>query len=177
MSTPAIKARLARAKAALRREDGAIDLPSTMTSVLVITAFLAVAAVVVFGVIPWAQNNAAKQLVSQVATAQSTYYAMSGDGSMSSASSPTDPQYGSVHDLVTEDLLAGFTGAGANPTVTTAQTTEDTKTKLKIITTNSTATSGTSTTDTFVVRVRSDTGAMFTASNANPQPVPFTGTW
>ncbi|XKH58591.1 hypothetical protein LG293_16185 (plasmid) [Citricoccus nitrophenolicus] len=176
MSTPALArhrfaAAKARAKSEMRREDGAIDLPSTMTSVLVITAFLAVAAVVVFGVIPWAQNNAAKQLVSQVATSQSAYYAMSGD--------LDDPQYASLAQLKNPTALGTGTQAFLTQNVDPA--------KVNIRTWNTSSAGGAVTsvgsvvapaatfapkanTDAFAVSVRSDTGRVYWASSENPSP-------
>ncbi|XKH58494.1 hypothetical protein LG293_17890 (plasmid) [Citricoccus nitrophenolicus] len=160
---PEIPAR--RARAWLRREDGAIDLPSTMTSVLVITAFLAVAAVVVFGVIPWAQDRATQQQVDQLVDGQSAYYAMASSGDL--GHSGTGPRYGHLHSLESAGLLSGIVPAGAAPSTSTGvSTSEDGKVKVSV--TNATATAPG--VDAFQVWIRSDTGRVFTATHDSPMP-------
>lgn len=52
---------------------GAIDLASIMVGIVVIGLIGGVIAATVFTVIPWAQDNAAKQQLSSIATAQSAY--------------------------------------------------------------------------------------------------------
>jgi len=54
-----------------RNEDGAIDLASIMVGIIVIGLIGGVIAATVFAVIPWAQNNAAKQQLDAVVSAQS----------------------------------------------------------------------------------------------------------
>jgi hypothetical protein len=54
-----------------KNEDGAIDLASIMVGIIVIGLIGGVIAATVFAVIPWAQNNAAKQQLDAVVSAQS----------------------------------------------------------------------------------------------------------
>jgi hypothetical protein len=58
-------------KEAFRNEEGAIDLASIMVGIIVIGLIGGVIAATVFAVIPWAQDNAAKQQLDAVNTAQS----------------------------------------------------------------------------------------------------------
>jgi hypothetical protein len=58
-------------KAAFTNEDGAIDLASIMVGIIVIG--------LIGGVIPWAQDNAAKQQLDSVASAQAAYIGLSTD--------------------------------------------------------------------------------------------------
>jgi len=77
------KARLASIKerggvlAVLKTEGGAIDLASIMVGVLVIGIIGGVIAATVFAVIPWSQDNAAKQALDSVKTAESVQYSFS----------------------------------------------------------------------------------------------------
>ncbi|MCU1584083.1 MAG: hypothetical protein JWM49_639 [Microbacteriaceae bacterium] len=60
-----------------RDDEGAIDLASIMVGVLVIGIIAGVIAATVFAVIPWSQDNAAKQALGAVSTAESVQYAQS----------------------------------------------------------------------------------------------------
>jgi hypothetical protein len=60
-----------RIREAFRNEEGAIDLASIMVGIIVIGLIGGVIAATVFAVIPWAQDNAAKQQLDAVVTAQS----------------------------------------------------------------------------------------------------------
>ena len=77
------KARVASIKerggvlAVLKTEGGAIDLASIMVGVLVIGIVGGVIAATVFAVIPWSQDNAAKQALDSVKTAESVQYSFS----------------------------------------------------------------------------------------------------
>ena len=79
----AAKARVASIKerggmlAVLRTEGGAIDLASIMVGVLVIGIIGGVIAATVFAVIPWSQDNAAKQVLDSVKSAESVQYSFS----------------------------------------------------------------------------------------------------
>ena len=84
----AAKARVASIKerggvlAVLRTQGGAIDLASIMVGVLVIGIIGGVIAATVFAVIPWSQDNAAKQALDSVKSAESVQYSFSsGNGS------------------------------------------------------------------------------------------------
>ena len=60
-------------KTAFRNESGAIDLASIMVGIIVIGLIGGVIAATVFAVIPWAQDNAAKQQLGSIAAAESAY--------------------------------------------------------------------------------------------------------
>jgi type II secretory pathway pseudopilin PulG len=62
-----------RVREAVRNERGALDLGSIMVGVVVVGVLSSIIAATVFVVIPWGQDNAAKQLLSNVYTAQETY--------------------------------------------------------------------------------------------------------
>lgn len=70
----------ARARLATRRitnEDGAVDLASIMVGILILGIIAGIIAATVFGVIPWAQDNAAAQSLDAVKIAESTFRAES----------------------------------------------------------------------------------------------------
>jgi type II secretory pathway pseudopilin PulG len=64
-------------KEAFKNEAGAIDLASIMVGIIVIGLIGGVIAATVFAVIPWAQDNAAKQQLDTIASAQSAYIGLS----------------------------------------------------------------------------------------------------
>lgn len=100
---------------------GAIDLASIMVGIIIIGLVGGVIAATVFAVIPWAQDNVAKQQLNEVVTAQSVYAlgttdgTASTDGAMSLASfkttsAPTAESgsitgYGDYADLTADGLL------------------------------------------------------------------------
>ena len=67
------------ARLAFHNERGAIDLASIMVGVLVVGAIGGVIAASVFTVIPWAQDNAAKQQLDSIVSAQSAYIGLGSD--------------------------------------------------------------------------------------------------
>jgi len=71
------KANSSSLKEAFTNEDGAIDLASIMVGIIVIGLIGGVIAATVFAVIPWAQDNAAKQQLDSVASAESAYIGLS----------------------------------------------------------------------------------------------------
>lgn len=73
------KASSGNLKEAFKNEAGAIDLASIMVGIIVIGLIGGVIAATVFAVIPWAQDNAAKQQLDSVASAQSAYIGLSSD--------------------------------------------------------------------------------------------------
>ena len=75
------KSKLSRGnvKEAFKNEAGAIDLASIMVGIIVIGLIGGVIAATVFAVIPWAQNNAAKQQLDSIVAAQSAYMGLSAD--------------------------------------------------------------------------------------------------
>ena len=64
-------------KNTFRNEEGAIDLASIMVGILAIGLIGGVIAATVFAVIPWTQDNAAKQQLDAVVAAQSAYKGLS----------------------------------------------------------------------------------------------------
>jgi type II secretory pathway pseudopilin PulG len=79
LATAKNKAASANVKDAFKNEAGAIDLASIMVGIIVIGLIGGVIAATVFAVIPWAQDNAAKQQLDSVAAAQSAYVGLSAD--------------------------------------------------------------------------------------------------
>jgi type II secretory pathway pseudopilin PulG len=109
------KATSGSVKAAFTNEDGAIDLASIMVGIIVIGLIGGVIAATVFAVIPWAQDNAAKQQLDSVASAESAYIGLSTDGGTQqsfvslTANKITAPAPGS-------DVLFDATGLNTNGT-------------------------------------------------------------
>jgi hypothetical protein len=66
---------------------GAIDLASIMVGVLVIGIIGGVIAAMVFAVIPWSQDSAAKQTLSAVRDAESVWYPQSAEENAESTTS------------------------------------------------------------------------------------------
>ena len=95
-------------KEAFKNEAGAIDLASIMVGIIVIGLIGGVIAATVFAVIPWAQDNAAKQQLDSIAAAQSSYVGLSADKG--------DARFGGGDASGTYALnkkVGGETGAGA----------------------------------------------------------------
>jgi len=109
------KATSGSVKAAFTNEDGAIDLASIMVGIIVIGLIGGVIAATVFAVIPWAQDNAAKQQLDSVASAQSAYIGLSTDAN-NGVVTTTDSKgsFGTGAQLKTANL---FDAANANVTV------------------------------------------------------------
>ena len=82
---------------AFRDEDGAIDLASIMVGIIVIGLIGGIIAATVFAVIPWSQDNAAKQQLDSVASAESAYVGLSTQGSAAS--------FGDANDLLNKNLF------------------------------------------------------------------------
>jgi type II secretory pathway pseudopilin PulG len=96
------KAASGSVKAAFTNEDGAIDLASIMVGIIVIGLIGGVIAATVFAVIPWAQDNAAKQQLDSVASAQSAYVGLSADDG---AGNVGQIKFGNATDLNTGKSL------------------------------------------------------------------------
>ena len=73
------KATKGNMKEAFKNEEGGVDLASIMTGIIVIGLIGGVIAATVFAVIPWAQDNAAKQQLDSIAAAQAAYFSLSLD--------------------------------------------------------------------------------------------------
>jgi type II secretory pathway pseudopilin PulG len=94
--------------------NGAIDLASIMVGVIVIGIIAGVIAATVFAVIPWAQDNAAKQSLDAVKTAQDAYIGLNtkalGESPMKTAAfvksdATTGVQYGTLPQLQDQNLI------------------------------------------------------------------------
>lgn len=129
-----------------RNEKGAIDLASIMVGVLVIGLIGGVIAATVFAVIPWAQDNAAKQQLDPIVQAENAYYGLS-----STTPSPLPPGYSpnSFSDS------AGLASANLLPA----------NSKYCVITTNGG--------QGYQGFSASNSGAIWSVSNANSAPTKF----
>lgn len=99
----------------LKSSRAAIDLASIMVGIIIIGLIGGVIAATVFAVIPWAQNNAAKQQLDSVVSAESSYRGLSADkdtalqNSASSPTSTTDP-----NQVVLNATFTGSAGLAKN---------------------------------------------------------------
>ena len=91
---------------------GAIDLASIMVGIIVIGLIGGVIAATVFAIIPWAQDNAAKQQLDSIATAEQAYIGLNVTASVGVSSTP-EPAFIAGAALAT-NLVSFFT-----PTSTT----------------------------------------------------------
>lgn len=89
----------ARLRKAFRSSAGAFDLPSIITGVVVVGILAAGVLAAVFGVIPWAQDNAAKQDLDSVRTAQGVSKVK--EGSFEDAAGLSSKAYLPVTDSLT----------------------------------------------------------------------------
>jgi surface protein len=88
-----------------KKEDGAIDLASIMVGVIVIGLIGGVIAATVFAVIPWAQDNAAKQQLDSIVQAENAYFGLSAaNPSPLPAGTPAN-SFGKSAELKTANLL------------------------------------------------------------------------
>jgi type II secretory pathway pseudopilin PulG len=94
-------------KEAFKNEAGAIDLASIMVGIIVIGLIGGVIAATVFAVIPWAQDNAAKQQLDSVVSAQSAFLGLSADGPIANVTpANTINTYGTKVQLASAGLLS-----------------------------------------------------------------------
>ena len=88
-----------------RDEDGAIDLASIMVGVIVIGLIGGAIAATVFAVIPWSQDNAAKQQLDSIVQAENAYFGLSAaNPSPLPAGTPAN-SFGKSTELETAKLL------------------------------------------------------------------------
>jgi hypothetical protein len=99
----------------LKSSRAAIDLASIMVGIIIIGLIGGVIAATVFAVIPWAQNNAAKQQLDSVVSAESSYRGLSADkdtnlqNAVSSPTSQSDP-----NQVVLNSTFTGSAGLAKN---------------------------------------------------------------
>lgn len=146
----------------LKDDRGAIDLPSTMVTAVILGILFTAVVLSVFKIIPWAQDIMAEHNAETVAAALDQYQTQSQSGIISGAQVQKDGySFANGSGLVTSGIIAKipadvtielFDGAGTafNP---------------------STGTPNSSTTDdSYVVKVESKTGKVFTVSGGATTP-------
>lgn len=99
----------------LRNETGAIDLASIMVGIIVIGLIGGVIASTVFVVIPWSQDNAAKQQLDSVVSAESAYFGLSADNPPALPAGSKPNTFGKSAELAAAKLM----GTGPRYCVTT----------------------------------------------------------
>lgn len=107
-----LKTRLRKKKEALtishglfKNEDGAIDLASIMVGIIVIGLIGGVIASTVFVVIPWSQDNAAKQQLESVVSAESAYFGLSANIPPALPAGAKTNSFGDSSELAAANLL------------------------------------------------------------------------
>jgi hypothetical protein len=99
----------------LKSSRAAIDLASIMVGIIVIGLIGGVIAATVFAVIPWAQNNAAKQQLDSVVSAESSYRGLSADKDttlQNAAATPTNQS--DPNQVVLNSTFTGSAGLAKN---------------------------------------------------------------
>jgi hypothetical protein len=109
------KKRLTKLRHVFRNEDGAIDLASIMVGVIVIGLIGGVTAATVFAVIPWAQDNAAKQQLDSLVSAENAYMGLSSASPSPLPSGYVANSFGNSAELAAAKLM----GTGSNYCVIT----------------------------------------------------------
>lgn len=132
-----------------KNEEGAIDLASIMVGVIVIGLIGGVIASTVFVVIPWAQDNAAKQQLDSVVQAENAYFGLSASTPSTLPAGYKVNSFGKSSDLSSANLLS------TGPTYC-ATTPADNK--------------------SYDAYSQSSSGTIFTVNDKNSKPVIFTGT-
>jgi surface protein len=87
----------------LKSSRAAIDLASIMVGIIVIGLIGAVIAATIFAVIPWAQDNAAKQQLDAVKTAETAYAGLAADNQVKGSTGKV--MYGSAAGLQEQNLF------------------------------------------------------------------------
>jgi len=131
-----------------RNEEGAIDLSSIMVGIIVIGLIGGVIAATIFAVIPWTQDNAAKQQLDSVSSAESAYMGLSSAVPMALPPGSNANTFGSSVQLQAANLLT----PGASYCVSSSA---DGK--------------------SYVAYSQSASGQVFTATDKNSKPVAFNG--
>lgn len=132
-----------------KNEEGAIDLASIMVGIIVIGLIGGVIAATVFTVIPWSQDNAAKQQLDSVVSAESAYFGLSADNPPALPAGAKANTFGKSSELAAANLLQ----SGPRYCVTTPT---DSK--------------------TYDAYSQSSSGKIYTVTDKNSKPVVFTGT-
>lgn len=130
-------------------EDGAIDLASIMVGIIVIGLIGGVIASTIFVVIPWTQDNAAKQQLDSVVSAESAYFGLSASNPPALPAGSKVNSFGKSTELAAANLLQ----SGNTYCVTTPA---DSK--------------------SYDAYSQSASGVIFNVTDKNSKPVIFTGT-
>ena len=93
-------------RTAFYNEEGAVDLGSIMVGIIVIGLIGGVIAATVFAVIPWAQDNAAKQQLDSIVAAQSAYKGLSSGVPPAVPTGHTPNTYADSRSLAEANLLS-----------------------------------------------------------------------
>jgi type II secretory pathway pseudopilin PulG len=166
------KAARGHMKEAFKNEEGAIDLASIMVGIIVIGLIGGVIAATVFAVIPWAQDNAAKQQLDAVVTAQNSYIGLSTEGGTAASFggakiSPnvTNPAVfglsGSSRQTIGNDLNKDGAGSGTG-VAATLLTTDSTKLVIGWYDTGANA--------HYAAAIKSATGEIFYVTDVKTKP-------
>lgn len=126
---------------------GAVDLPSTMVTVVILAALFGAIALTVFQIVPWVQDTVAKSDLTAVCSAQDRYATMN-------SGVPNIPRYTTLTGLIDAGLLPSA-ALGARLTVTPGGL----------------GTPADHSDDTFVVEKVSAAGTVFEGSHVNCTPV------
>ena len=147
----------------LKSSRAAIDLASIMVGIIVIGLIGGVIAATVFAVIPWAQDNAAKQQLDPIASAESAYRGLSTSkdadlqDAVSSPTSNTDP-----NQVVLNSTFTGSAGLAKNNLLSLSST----GTYCVIATTDG---------KDYHAYSKSGSGKWFYATSGKTQPSEYTG--
>lgn len=106
-------------KEAFKNDQGAIDLASIMVGIIVIGIIGGVIAATVFAVIPWAQDNAAKATLKNVATAESAYRGFSAEKGVDAYANDVELRTGAFGNLFDATKFPGLTIDTTGQTTTT----------------------------------------------------------
>lgn len=116
-------------------DNGAIDLASIMVGIIVIGLIGAIIAATIFAVIPWAQDNAAKQQLDSVKAAEDAYRGLAEDSGISKYGNNTelaDPTFGTKKHPsllnIDETKVRILTTPAPNPTYTAVVVSDSGKT-------------------------------------------------
>jgi type II secretory pathway pseudopilin PulG len=131
-----------------RNENGAIDLASIMVGIIVIGLIGGVIAATVFAVIPWSQDNAAKQQLDSLVSAESAYFGLSADNPPALPEGAKTNSFGNSTELASANLM----GTGPNYCVVTPANGA-----------------------TYTAYSKSASGAIFQATDKNSKAEPFSG--
>jgi len=141
-------------KEAFTNEDGAIDLASIMVGIIVIGLIGGVIAATVFAVIPWAQDNAAKQQLDSVASAESAYIGLSTNDSTGAGQQQAFASL-SNNQILASDGTVLFDATGLN---------NGTTPQLSVVA------SGTGNSTHYGAAIRSASGKIYYISDSKTQP-------